>query len=95
MATATASPSLRAYRNLQKKKAAFCAGKVNKTAVKQQAANYKKAAVKAGKTSAEADKTIRKVLNSGCKMTSAINGKKRTTSTARKRKATTTRKRTK
>lgn len=90
MATATkTSPSLRAYRNLQKKKAAFCAGKVNKTAVKQQAANYKKAAVKAGKSAADADKTIRKVLNSGCKMSSAINGKKRTT------KRTTARKRTK
>lgn len=93
MATATkTSPSLRAYRNLQKKKAAFCAGKVNKTAVKQQAANYKKAAIKAGKTAAEADKTIRKVLNSGCKMTSSIAGKKRAST---RKRTTTTGKRTK
>lgn len=90
MATAKASPSLRAYRNLQKKKKAYCAGKATKTAVKQQAANYKKAAVKAGKSATDADKTIRKVLTSGCKMSSSVAGKKRAT----KRK-TTTRRRTK
>ncbi|MCF8237700.1 MAG: hypothetical protein K9I85_06060 [Saprospiraceae bacterium] len=90
MATAKASPSLRAYRNLQKKKAAFCAGKVNKTAVKQQAANYKKAAMKAGKSATDADKTIRKVLTSGCKMSSSVNGRKRTT-----KRRTTAKRRTK
>lgn len=85
MATTTkTSPSLRAYRGLQKKKAAYCAGKVNKTAVKQQAANYKRAAIKAGKPAADADKIIRKVLNSGCKMTSSISGKRKTAGTRRR-----------
>lgn len=85
MATsAKVSPSLRAYRNLQTTKAKYCAGKVNKTAVKQQASNYKAAAAKAGKPAADIDKTIRKVLNSGCKMSSAITGRKRKTTTRRK-----------
>lgn len=85
------SPSLRAYRNLQKAKKQFCAGKVAKSAVKAQASNYVTSAVAAGKTKGDAEKTARKVMNSGCKMTSAITGRKKKTTT---RKATTRRKTT-
>lgn len=70
------TPSLRAYRNLVAVKSKFCSGKVNKTAVKQQASNYKAAAIKAGKPAAEVDKTIRRVLASGCKMSAAIGKRK-------------------
>lgn len=46
------SPSLRAYRNLQRTKKQYCAGKVAKSAVKAQASNYVKAAAAAGKPKA-------------------------------------------
>lgn len=81
------SPSLRAYRNLQRTKKQYCAGKVAKSAVKAQASNYVKAAAAAGKPKAAIDKAVRRVLASGCKMSSAIAGRKRTTT--RKRRAAT------
>lgn len=82
------SPSLRAYRNLQRTKAQFCAGKVNKSAVKAQASNYSKAATAAGKPKTEINATISRVLKSGCKMSSSIAGRKRRTTSTRKRRTT-------
>lgn len=82
------SPSMRAYRKLQKTKAQFCAGKITKQAVKAQASNYKKAAVKAGKKASEVDKTINRILKQGCSMSSNIAGRKRKkSSTTRRRRS--------
>lgn len=91
------SPALSAYRNLVKTKSKLCKGSKTKTDVKTAASRYKAAAVKAGKDVKVVEKTVARVLNSGCSMTSAVAGKrkKRTagTTVGRKRKTTTTRKR--
>lgn len=88
-----ASPSLAAYRNLVKTKSKLCKGTTTKTAVKTAGARYKAAAVKAGKDAKVVDKTVARVLNSGCSMTSAVAGRKKrtagTTTVGRKRKTTT------
>lgn len=89
---------MRAYRGLQRIKKDFCAGKVGRSAVKAQAANYVKSAQAAGKTKADAEKTARRVLSSGCKMSSAIQGRRKKTATKRrttgtKRRTTTARRR--
>lgn len=88
------SPSAVAYRNLVKKKGQYCAGKVNQTAVKQQAANYKKTAIKAGKAASEVDKTIARVLKAGCSMSSSIAARKKTTTKKKTLSVVGTRKRT-
>ncbi|MFM9952398.1 MAG: hypothetical protein ACKV1O_30995 [Saprospiraceae bacterium] len=84
------SPALTAYRTLVKTKSKLCKGSKTKTDVKAAAARYKAAAVKAGKDVKVVEKTVARVLNSGCSMTSAVAGKlkKRTagTTVARKRK---------
>lgn len=83
------SPSMRAYRNLQKAKKKFCEGKITKTAVKAQASNYKTAAIKAGKTATDAQKVINRILRQGCTMSSNIQGRKRKkTTTTRRRRST-------
>lgn len=89
------SPALAAYRNLVKTKSKLCKGTTTKTAVKTAGARYKAAAVKAGKDVKVVEKTVARVLNSGCSMTSAVAGKrkKRTAGTTVGRKRTTTRKR--
>lgn len=76
----------RAYNTLRKKKAAYCAGKVNKTAVKQAAANYIKSAISKGQTKAEANRKAKRVMSSGCKMTSRISGTKKSKTTRRRKK---------
>ncbi len=76
----------RAYSTLRKRKSSYCAGKVNKTAVKQAAANYIKSAVAKGQTKTEATKKANRVLNGGCKMSSRVAGTKKRKTTTRKRK---------
>lgn len=98
--TRKTSPALAAYRRLVKAKSALCKGKGTKTKVKQAAAAYVKATVKAGnKTTAEAKKSASKVVNKGCSLTAkkakaaAKTTKKRRTTgakTAAKRRTTTT-----
>lgn len=84
----TRSKLQRAYSNLRKRKAAYCAGKVNKTAVKQAASNYIKAAVAKGQTKADATKKANRVLNSGCKMSSRVSGTKSRKKNTRKKRST-------
>lgn len=67
-----ATKLMTAFRNLQKAKKKFCEGKLVKSAVKAQAANYVKSATAAGKTSAEAKRIADRVLKGGCKMSSSI-----------------------
>lgn len=82
--------TLKKYQALQRKKKAYCAGRVTKTEVNKTANAYIAAAVKGGQTKTEATAKANRVLKAGCKMTANI-GKKRKAAPTRKR--TTTRRR--
>lgn len=83
MATKKLSPLMRKYNTLRKRKSSFCEGRVNKKSVKDAAKSYIDAAVKNGQSKTEATKKANRILNAGCKTTSA-----------KKRKATKRRRRT-
>lgn len=85
----------RALNAARKKKKEYCAGKVNKTAVKASIANYIKAAeasaekkikdpTKLKARKAEIKKIGARIAQGGCKMSSSINGTKKRKTTKKR-----------
>ena len=78
------------YQMLVAAKAAFCRGDKTKAEVKRAAANYvHSAAIKADdqtKGRARAEKIANRVLRGGCKLTSAIAGKKKKKAAKRRKR---------
>lgn len=77
MRTKTTARSKTAFQRLVSKKASYCKGRTTMAEVKKVSTAYIANALKKGKTKAEAEKVARRVLTSGCKMTSSIAGRKR------------------
>ena len=79
------SPLQRAYNRMRSSKAKLCQGKSTKAIVKQNAAAYVRAAIKAGQTKAEATKKANRVVNGGCSMSSRVSGTKKRKTTRRRK----------
>lgn len=77
MRTSTTAPKRNAYQRLLAKKSSYCKGRTTMAEVKKTATAYISAAVKKGKTKAEAEKSAKAILAKGCKMTSNIAGRKK------------------